>query len=76
MESFTSLLLAAKQGDITAKEQLLQDFDRLLTWTASRAYYDKEDCKQILSISFLNAIEHFDISKVLTAFKEKRNNGL
>ena len=68
---FFEILLEAQIGNLEAQERLLMEFDKLITYISNKTNYDKEDCRQDLSIEFLRVIPKFDILIALNAFITK-----
>lgn len=66
------IISAAQENDLDAQQELLMDFDKLISNISGSSNMEYEDCKQILSIAFLKAIHKFDIGFVITVFKKEK----
>lgn len=63
--SLENLLTRAQNGDEYAFQLLLEEFTPLISHYAKRSFYNYEDCKQVLRITFWNAIQKVKVDDSL-----------
>lgn len=71
--TFINLLIDAQNGTESAIESLILMYSPMLTKMANKTYLDKEDCKQVLMISFFNAIPKFNFEIAVELFLNEFN---